>query len=378
MAQPWLILSMTQSSFLVGLDSFAMNAPGWLFTLVGGQLADRKNRKRVIVICQSIQFLCVLAMLVLLVLHVLKVWMIIGFSFLIGTTDSLSMPSYQSIIPSLVTKREIPRAVTLNSTQYNLSRILGPAIAGFVMAHYGAPACFSINAFSYIPFFVALYWITPKTRLLKESIVLDAPAQTVDYKMLLRSDLIRAPLATIFVTSLLCGPLTTFCPVIITDIFHADVSRFGGAIAALGVGGLLGAALSFFLFRLKWSRSRLATFVGILLGSVICLIALSRSLVLLTPLMVAAGTCMTLSSISAGAYLQEISTNAFRGKTVSLSQFAMQVGISTGGLLTGYLTTHLGISVVLLGNGIAAVILQSLIFAMGQHGYQRGSATLTK
>lgn len=294
--------------------------------------------------------------------------MIITFSFLIGTTDSLSMPAFQSIIPSLVTKKEIPRAVTLNSTQYNLSRILGPVIAGVIMASFGAVACFGANAFSYLPFFIALFWIYPKPkagegqRRSKEHVL----SASDSYRSLLKIVPIRSPLSTIFVTSLFCGPLTTFCPVLIKDVFHADVGRFGGAIAALGLGGLLGAGSSFFLFKMELSRSRLATGFAILLGLVLILISLNRSLLLLSPLMVVAGICMTLSSISAGSYLQETASNESRGKMVSLSQLAMQLGISAGGLLTGLVANHFGVATAFLVNGSTAVALQSLILILGR------------
>ncbi len=161
-AQPWVVLSLSNSPFWVGLDSFALNAPGWLFTLWGGLLADRYERRKTVLFFQSIQFLCVLAMVFLLVMGWLEVWMIVVISFLVGLTDSLSMPSFQSIIPSLVAHEDIHRAVSLNSTQFNLSRILGPAIAGVVIVRYGAIVCFSANAVSYIPFFLSLYFIYPR------------------------------------------------------------------------------------------------------------------------------------------------------------------------------------------------------------------------
>ena len=376
-AQPWVILSMTQSSFLIGLDSFALNSPGWMFTLLGGSMADRYDRKKLILVCQSIQFICVMAMLVLFIVHRLQIGIIILFSFLIGTTDSLSMPAFQSIIPSMVPKEEIPRAVTLNATQYNLSRILGPAIAGGIMASLGAAACFGANAFSYLPFFIALFWIYPKPKSGEKIRRSDRPVlrPSDSYRSLLKSESIRSPLATIFVTSLLCGPLAAFCPVLIKDVFHADVGRFGGAIAALGVGGLLGAGLSFILFKMDLSRSRLATVVALVLGLVLILISLNKSLFLLSALMVLAGICMTLSGISAGSYLQESSTNESRGKMVSLSQLAMQLGLSAGGLLTGLAANHFGVATAFLVNGSAAVVLQGLILILGRARGQRSSVS---
>ncbi|MGZ4035780.1 MAG: MFS transporter, partial [Bacteroidia bacterium] len=161
-AQPWIVLNLSNSAFWVGLDSFAMNAPGLLFTLFGGVLADRYDRKKVILFFQSIQFLCILTMLIFLIIGWLKVWIIVFISFIVGVTDSLSMPSFQSVIPSLVDPKDIPQAVSLNSTQFNLSRFLGPAIAGIVIVRFGVVACFGANAASYIPFFLSLYFIYPR------------------------------------------------------------------------------------------------------------------------------------------------------------------------------------------------------------------------
>ncbi len=128
-AEPWLLLNLGASSFLIGLDSFAMNAPVLLLTLVGGALADRSDRRRVITVFQSIQMLCPTAIVILLLAHRVQPWMIVGLSVVVGITDALSMPSFQSIVPSIVPREQIASGLALNSTQFNLSRILGPAIA---------------------------------------------------------------------------------------------------------------------------------------------------------------------------------------------------------------------------------------------------------
>lgn len=367
-AQPWVILSLSHSSFLVGLDSFALNAPGLIFTLWGGVLADRRDRKKVILLFQSIQLLCVAVLLVLLVTGKLQVWMMILISFIIGTTDSLSMPSFQSIIPSLVTPQEIPRAVALNSTQFNLSRMLGPAIAGLMMAQLGAVACFSMNTLSYLPFFISLFWIYPKAvkGAKKNSAEVQEATHPRDFKKLLLEKEVRGPLLTVFATSLLCGPLMTFCPVLIKDVFHADVGEFGGIMSAFGLGGLIGAAISLAPQPQNLKRSRLASLVAIFLGIVILAISLNRSLMLLIVLMVFAGLAITVSNISVNSYLQENANNHNRGKIVSLYQLALQGGISAGGLLTGFTTSQFGVAQALMMNGALAVGVQGLLLWSGR------------
>ncbi|MFI5300034.1 MAG: MFS transporter [Polyangiales bacterium] len=111
-AEPWLLLSMGASSFVVGLDSFAMNAPVWVLTLVGGVMADRVDRRRVIALFQSIQMLCPALVVVTLLTHSVRVWVMIAAALVVGVTDALSMPSFQSIVPTIVKREEIGRGIS--------------------------------------------------------------------------------------------------------------------------------------------------------------------------------------------------------------------------------------------------------------------------
>ncbi len=138
-----------------------MNAPVWVLTLLGGTLADTRDRKKVISIFQSIQMLCPALLILLILTGTLRIWMIIALSLIVGITDALSMPAFQSIVPSIVEPGQIGTAIALNSTQFNLSRLLDPAIAGVVMARYGSVWCFGANTLSYVPLILTVYLIRP-------------------------------------------------------------------------------------------------------------------------------------------------------------------------------------------------------------------------
>ncbi|MFI5153714.1 MAG: MFS transporter [Chitinophagales bacterium] len=359
-AQPWVVLSLSNSAFWVGLDSFAMNTPGWLFTLWGGVLADRYDRKRVVLFFQTIQFLCIITMVILLILSWLKVWMIVIISFLVGLTDSLSMPSFQSIIPSIVEKKDIHKAVSLNSTQFNLSRILGPAIAGVVIVRFGAVACFSANAASYIPFFLSLYFIYPSRglKLQQEPIEAKPIQQLKEFQKLLFNRQVRIPLMTALVTNMFCAPLITFSVVLLKNVFHAELTQFGWAVAAFGTGGLIGAAVTFIPLPPSFKRNIFATGIAILSGMIIVAIGLNHSIYVLIALLIFAGAALTTSNISINTFLQENATNNSRGRILSMFQLALSGGISMGALFTGITVSKLNISNALLINGIFAIAFQ--------------------
>jgi MFS family permease len=141
-----------------------MSAPVWLLTLPGGVLADRADRRRVITVFQSIQMLCPTLIVALLLAGAVRPWVIIVLSLVVGITDALSMPSFSSIVPSIVERDQIPAGLALNSTQFNLSRIAGPALAGVLMACAGVIGCFIVSAASYGAAAVTTYWLPARRR----------------------------------------------------------------------------------------------------------------------------------------------------------------------------------------------------------------------
>ena len=360
-AQPWLLLSLGASPFLIGLDAFALDAPVWLLTLVGGVLADRTDRRRVIASFQSIQMLCPTLLVVLLLAGAVKPWMVIVLSLIVGITDALSMPSFQSIVPSIVERNQIASGIALNSTQFNLSRILGPALAGILMTSVGAVACFAVSAASYVPFILVALWILPRGQSRAAAGELfDRRHPFAGVLEITREPNIRGALLTVLVTSTLCGPLITFCPVLVKEAFNSDVSHFSIAVGAFGVGGLLGA---FGLLFVDANRDRqpLTTWFAAGYGATVIVAALSPWIWGLSAVFVLAGMSMTVSNTSANSLLQATAPVRIRGQTVALYMLVMRGGISIGSLLTGISVHLLGIRDALLINGVVAVVAHMLI-----------------
>lgn len=366
-AQPWLLLSLGASSFVLGLDTFAMGAPVFLLTLMGGLLADRGDRRHVIALFQSIQMLCPTLIVVLLMAGAVRPWMIVSLSLVVGITDALSMPSFQTIVPSIVERQQLPLGIALNSTQLNLSRILGPACAGILMASVGAAGAFAVSAASYVPFILVALWILPRGR------VVDVAEGGLGYRKLAGSvrtitadPALRAPLLTVLVTSLLCAPLVTFCPVLVKVAFHGEVSHFSAAMGAFGVGGLLG-AIGLLGVDPRRDRRPLSWGFAALYAVIVVLVAVNQWLWMLIPLLVAAGIAMTASNASADALLLASAPPQFRGEAIGLYMLAMRGGVAAGGLLTGAVVSLIGVRSALFINGVLAVLAHAAIARSWRH-----------
>jgi predicted MFS family arabinose efflux permease len=363
-AEPWLLLTLGASPFLIGLDSFATDAPVWLLTLAGGMLADRSDRRRVIALFQSIQMLCPATIVVLIVAGRIHPWMVIALSAIVGVTDALSMPSFQSIVPSIVEHDQIDRGLALNATQFNLSRILGPSIAGVLMSSVGAIACFIVSAVSYVPFIGVALWILP--RWTPPASLADPPRR---FRLLagigdiLRQPQLRGALLTVLTTSVLCSPLVTFTPLLVKETLHGDAGRFSVAVASFGVGGLLGAT-GLLGTASRVDRRRLSSGFALAYGAVLVAVAFTRTFWALPPLLAAAGASMTISNTSANTLLQATAGVRHLGRTVSLYSLAVRGGSSIGALLTGVGISALGVQRALLLNGIAALVAQAFVARM--------------
>lgn len=356
-AEPWLLLSLGASSFLIGLDSFAMGAPVFLLTLVGGALADGADRRHVIALFQSIQMLCPTLIVVLLLTHGVQPWIIIALSLVIGITDALSMPSFQTIVPSIVSREQLPTGIALNTTQLNLSRILGPTVAGLLMASVGAAGAFAVSAASYVPFILIALWILPR----------GAPAAAAHHGLefrqlgtavreVVRSAAMRSAISTVLVTSLLTAPLITFAPVLVKQEFQGAATHFSLVVGSFGAGGLVG-ALGLLSIDPKRDRRPLACWMAILYAALVVIVALDRWFWALPMLFALAGAAMTASNTSANTLLLSSAPQQLRGRAISVYMLAFRGGTSLGALITGASVSLLGVRTALCVNGVLALLV---------------------
>src|SRR5689334_18814804 len=156
-AQSWLVLEISKSARMLGLDAFLGNIPIFLFSLVGGVVADRVSRRRLLLGSQWVQLTCAFTLAGLFAAHLVQVWQILCLSFIVGTAQSFGGPAYSALVPTLVEKEDLPNAIALNSIQFNLARVIGPVIGGIILKTMGPAWCFGLNALSFVAVIISLY-----------------------------------------------------------------------------------------------------------------------------------------------------------------------------------------------------------------------------
>lgn len=338
-----------------------MSAPVWVLTLAGGILADRADRRHVISWFQSAQMLCPTIIVALLIAHAVRPWMIISLSLVVGITDALSMPSFSSIVPSIVERKQIGAGLALNSTQFNISRIIGPALAGVLMATVGAIGCFVVSAASYVPFIGVALMILPRGKTAHSaSDQFDPRHPYAGIGIIVRMPHLRDALLTTFFSGLLCGPLLTFCPVLVKNAFHGDAAQFSLGVGAFGLGGLVG-GLGLLALSSSVDRRRLSSCFAAGFGLTLVMAALTPWFWSVVALLVLAGISMSVTNTSINTIVQTAANSELRGQAVSLYMLAIRGSTALGSLATGLSVSLLGIREALLLNGALAILAQALI-----------------
>ena len=241
-AQSWLVLTMTGSPFYLGLISFLQDLPILLFTLVGGVVADRIDRRKLLLGSQYVQMTCAFILTALVLGGWVRIWHMLALVVFVGTAQSFGGPAYQALIPGLVKREDYSNAIALNSIQFNLARVIGPLLAAVAMAAVGAAMCFFLNGLSFIAVIVGLYMIqatfTPQKT--NESVMAGIRGGFSFIKS--RGSIWQ--LTVLGFVSTFCGiPLLTLLPVFARNIFHTGATGYSTMLSVSGVGSITGALL---------------------------------------------------------------------------------------------------------------------------------------
>ena len=356
MAQAWLVYDMSKSSFMLGLDAFLGDIPIVLFSLVGGVIADRFDRRYLLLGSQYVQMSCALTLTALIGLHAVHIWQILCLSFVVGTAQSFGGPAYSALVPSLVEKEDLSNAIAMNSIQFNLARVIGPVIGGIVLTKLSPAWCFGLNALSFVAVIISLYSLRicfnpPRTG---ESVL---TSMKQGFGFIRNQGAMVGLIAIAFLMTALAIPTITFLPVFAKEVFHGGPTAYTIFLACSGLGSITGALLVAAAGNVK-NKGRIALSMLMLLGTVMTAFARSRNIYLSYVLLYIAGAALIWAFSMIASLVQLITANEMRGRVMSVYNVAFRGGMPLGSLTTGKIIPIFTAPVVIATNGI-------LLFCLG-------------
>jgi MFS family permease len=337
MAAGWLALQLTDSAFYVGLVATASSIPILLFTMPAGAIVDRSDKLRIVRIAQAAFLLEATTLWALTATHRINIWSLLGLAFVSGTISSIEIPARQSMMIDLVGREDLSDAIALNSSGFNLARVVGPALAAATIARLGIAWCFFLNAASFVAVLIGLFmmtlppWVAHPHR--------TSPWQGVVQVIRYMRDTpdVRALMLMVTVYSILGAPVLALMPVVAREMFRLGAGGYGLLLSFLGVGGLCG-ALGLAAVGYRVSRTRLLTGASMVWPVLLIAFSLTRVPWVGYVLLLAVGCTMILNGAIANGLLQSIVPDALRGRIMAayglvVVGLAQVVGAFTGGVV---------------------------------------------
>jgi MFS family permease len=354
-ARGWLALQITNSPFMVGFVSAAGTLPVLLLTLYAGVVADRHDKLRVVRVTQSL--LLIEATLLWWFLwsgHMTIVWLVL-ISLLGGTFNAFDIPARQALMIELVGREDLVDAIALNSSGFNLARIIGPSIAAVIIAKFGLAWCFALNALSYLLVLLSLFRIHLPDWIRNADVGSRMEGLLEGLRFMIRTREVTLLVSLVAVYSIFGIPYLVLMPVIARDTLHSGAGGYGLLLAAVGLGAVIG-AVSLAMAGRSLRRGRLLSLATISFSFCLIAFSLSRALWLSALLLLFVGLTMILNNALANGLLQTIAPDALRGRVMSAYAFVF-VGMGPiGALLSGTVADLIGApGAIALGAGVLMV-----------------------
>ncbi|MBE9009579.1 MFS transporter [Pseudanabaenaceae cyanobacterium LEGE 13415] len=353
----WLVYHLTNSALMLGVVGFAQQIPNFFLSPFAGVLVDRWNRRNTLVVTQVLSMLQSLALTVLALTGTIDVWHIIALSIFQGCVNAVDMPTRQSFVVELVEKREdLGNAIALNSSIFNSARLIGPAIAGLLVAAVGTTACFAIDTASYFAVILGLLAMRLRPRVISakaaRSGVLQQLKEGLNYSFGFPP--IRAILLLIGLVSFVGMPYTVLAPIFATQYLKGGAETLGFLMAASGLGALC-SALYLGSRRSVIGLGKIMAIAPAGFGIAIIIFSQSRMLWLSLVALFFAGASLILQSTSGNTILQTIVDEDKRGRVMSLYALAFTSMVTFGNLIAGSLANQIGASNTLVIGGVICI-----------------------
>lgn len=360
-AQAWLIYRLTGSSVLLGVLGFVGQIPIFLLSPLAGLVADRWPRRRVVIATQAASMLLAFLLAALTMTGRIRVWEIIGLATLLGIVNAFDVPARQSFLIEMVGREDLLNAIALNSSMFNLARVAGPAIAGFVVALVGEGWCFLLNGVSYLAVIAGLFMM----RIVKTKPVHDgaAPLEKLreGFRFARRTKPIRALLELSAVVSFMALPFSVLMPIFAVRILHGGASAYGTLMGAVGVGAMFG-ALAIAMRQQLRGLGNVVAYSATGLGVSLVLFSASHWYWISFTILVFSGFTMMMQFTATNTLIQAMVPDQLRGRVMSIYSM-MFLGMSPlGSLVAGAMADHIGAPVTVAIGGLAS-FAGGLVFA---------------
>jgi MFS family permease len=354
-AQAWLVYSMTKSALLLGSVGFASQIPVFLFAPLGGITADRSNRQRLVIATQICSMILAGILAWLTLSGRVQVWHIFVLAGLLGVVNAFDIPGRQSFLIDMVGREDLMNAIALNSSMFNGARVIGPAVAGILVARIGEGWCFAANALSYIAVIIGLLLMNVKSTPRTTS---HSPIEDIveGFRWVNQTRIIRALLLLVGLVSLVGMPFTILMPIFADQILHGGARGLGILMGATGVGALFGALT---LAAKTGGVKGLGRWVAITcasLGVSLFLFSFSTSFWLSCALLLPAGYSMMLQMACSNTLIQTMVPDQLRGRVMSLYSMMFMGMAPFGAFFGGAMAHHIGAPITVAAGGVACVL----------------------
>jgi len=361
-AQSWLIYRLTHSALLLGAVGFAGQIPIFFIAPVGGHLADRVDRRRIIIVTQSCAMILAFILAALTLSGRVREWHIIVLAALLGIVNAFDMPARQAFIVQMVEREDLMNAIALNSSMFNGARVVGPAVAGILVAAIGEGWCFFANAVSYIAVLAGLFMMTTP-RFVPKAMATSALQNIVEgLRFVANTAPIRALLLLLALVSFTGMPYAVLMPVFADRVLHAGARGLGILMGASGVGALAGSIM----LALRSTVRGLGTWVAVsctIFGATLIAFGLSRSLWLSVAILVPLGAAMMVQMSSSNTLIQSMVPDELRGRVMAAYTMMFMGMGPLGSLAGGTVADRVGAPIAVMAGG-AITIVAAAIFSM--------------
>jgi MFS family permease len=355
LAQSWLVFQLSGSAFMLGLDNFLGEIPIFLLALYAGVVADRMDRRRLLVGSQLLQMICAFTLAVLIGLGRVEVWHILSLSFVVGIAQAFGAPAYQSLLPSLVPREHLPNAIAMNSIQFNVARLVGPAVGGLTLSTLGAAWCFGLNGLSYVAVIATLLLISVRHLPIRTTeTMVESAKQGLRFIRLQRG---LVPLiAMSFCCTFLGIPIVVFLPVFAKDVFGGAEGTYTLLLTVEAAGAITGALLVAARGkRAHIGRDALMSLIG--LGVFMAAFALTPRIELALVFLFFGGLTLIACFSLLSSLVQLIATDEMRGRVMSIYNIAFRGGMPIGSLVIGQFVAQFSAPPVVAVNGALLLAL---------------------